>query len=468
MKKYVDYSLKFGAIAAATITANKKQKEYINIVHSTSMGPLISQAANFSSNKNPDLASAYTDSRDRLLYEPAIPMSSLLKPIQGTIPTESEKRQLLQDAIGVGRDFNISLNDFSREELEELHKTYHDKRDECITIVHEIKALSAELEGLESGDETTKLSEKLEVLNDQYKKLYTEMNDSLRPRLDSLTSQQLQINLLNSIEPDILEALKGVESGFISEIPQEIRLNYSNDSKYSDMHMISISFDGSLDSALLEDLDFSKRKAERKNINFSNHHLTFDEVKQAKSESLRDTFSSIPTGDDADAAEKHTKIRISTHGSPSVLSEHAFGGDKVTGENLANLISESLPVADYRNKLTLALSMCFGAKAAIEVPLIDGEFDKIALPGLDSNPGLSILEQVAESLFKKGYRGIRLTASEVPLGTSIATYSSTNSDFLPSGTAITMVPDDETSDDEGPQDLLERYSSSPYKKTIEI
>lgn len=68
-------------------------------------------------------------------------------------------------------------------------------------------------------------------------------------------------------------------------------------------------------------------------------------------------------------------------------------------------------------------------------------------------------------------RGIRLTASEVELATSTGNRSSSNNDFIPSGTAITMVPGvsgDEVSDDEEPQDLLERYRSSPYKKTIEI
>lgn len=108
MKKYIDYSLRFGAVAAATIMANKKLKEYINIVHSAGASPLLSQAANFKFSIDPNLASAYIDSRNRSLHEPTVPMSSLLKPIQGTIPTESEKKQLLQDAIGVERDLTIS------------------------------------------------------------------------------------------------------------------------------------------------------------------------------------------------------------------------------------------------------------------------------------------------------------------------------------------------------------------------
>lgn len=263
--------------------------------------------------------------------------------------------------------------------------------------------MSAELEGLESNNDTTKPSEKLESLNEQFQQLHTEIVDSLLPRLTTLIVQQEQINLLDSIQQDILETFKGAASGFISEIPQEVRLNYSNDSKYSDIHIILISFDGRLDGALLEDLDFSKRKAERKNINFASYHLTFDEIKQAKNINLRDAFSSIPAGDKADDSKKHTKIKISTHGLPSVLTEHASGGDKLIGENISDLISENLPVADYRKKLTLGLSMCFGGIAAIEVPLVDGKFNEIALPGLDSNPGLSILEQVAESLFRKGY-----------------------------------------------------------------
>lgn len=389
------------------------------------------------------------------------------KLLNGIVPSEDEKKQLKIDLVEADKDKQTYVNrtQDSKVALDKLRGEYNNLVEFNSNLYDTIMSKYELLKAFETDSNSSTLSEdEYEKMNEEYEGLL-EQQTKVEEEIDDL-HEKYEIaksrwgndwhaaNRMKEASEELKLAYKGANSGFISSIPNELKWNFSNSSKYGKMDIIHLQPDDKFDSTIWYEPEKLQTKAERKNINTVVHELN---IKESDSEninsSLQESLSSIPRDKDAEAkCVKHSKVSLYTHGLPGLMEE---GEDTVVpGDKAANFIARHLPPGDYKDKLTIASYNCYGGIGIDKVDL--SQFNDRQIEKIDEySSGKSLAQSIADRLKELGYSGIRITGSPFTMSASQGTLGTggkmVDGDNTPIGTMLTskyQADEENPSDDE--------------------
>ena len=151
--------------------------------------------------------------------------------------------------------------------------------------------------------------------------------------------------------------------GTLDAICASAPLHESKRSKYAALYNITFNQQGETQLMHLDKSMKRQAHAQYKGQVYSYHEVSAETIKHVNNDRLRYALRNIPTGEAAKMS-KGTKIELNLHGQPGSLRVKSSFNDSIVlvdDNDVADFLARHLKPGDYKYKLTIALSACYGA-----------------------------------------------------------------------------------------------------------